>query len=212
MLSVGTSALPEAPLILDSLPHKQEQIVQPQTGWVVLSEVPVCLHAAGHGLAGWLADRPSWGVQGWRWKGNTPSLRRFSTGMTSLFPQSFLNQWHQFLLICPKNMCEQGSLLFRQNFYLLFFHELYFFKRCWALPKNTWVELTTILILFGSSLVEHRYQKRQGFALLKVTWEGMISLRRLCSDVIIFPSSLDILMEEQIPEKIEFVKALDLNQ
>lgn len=40
----------------------------------------------------------------------------------------------------------------------------------------------------------------------------MISLSRLCSDVIFFPSSLETLVEEQIPEKIEFVKALDLNQ
>lgn len=39
-LSVGTSALPEAPLILDSSSHKQDQIVQPQAGWVVLPEVP----------------------------------------------------------------------------------------------------------------------------------------------------------------------------
>lgn len=169
----------------------------------------MCLHAAGHGLTGWHADRTSWGCRGGDGGCNTPSLRRFSTGMISLIPQSFLNQWHQFLLICPKILCEQDSLLFRQNFYMQCFSWASFFKKVLGVAKNTWVGLTTSLILFGSSLVRHRYQKEQGFALLKVTWEGMISLSRFCSDVIFFPSSIETLMEEQIPEKSEFVKALD---
>lgn len=117
-----------------------------------------------------------------------------------------------FFWFAPRICVSRAVYCSDKIFICYFFMSFIFFKRYWTLPKNTWVELTTVLILFGSSLVEHRYQKRQGFALLKMTWEGIISLSRLCSDVIIFPSSLDILMEEQIPEKIEFVKALDLNQ
>lgn len=137
VLSVGTSALPEAPLILDSPSHKQDQIVQPQTGWVVLPEVPRTWPSMSACCRTWsdrLTEHPGRCRAG-DGGANMPSLRGFGTGMTSLFPQSFLNQWHQFLSICPKNMCEWDSLLFRLNFYLQFVHELYFLKRYWVLPK-----------------------------------------------------------------------------
>lgn len=97
LISVGMSALLEAPLILDSPFYKQ-----PQTGWVVLSEARstlsqwVCmpqdvLRQAGHAAASYLpADRPG-GCRDGEGRGNTLSLSRFGIGMTSLFPQTFLN-------------------------------------------------------------------------------------------------------------------------
>lgn len=134
LISVGVSPLTQAPLISDS-PCHSTTLPQPQTEWVVLSE----------------ANRTySGGCRYGEAEGNTPSLRRFRVGMTSLFLQSYLNQWHQYLLICPKNMSEQetyGPILFAICWSVLFKKK----KKALGIARNILTDLTSSLILNGCS-------------------------------------------------------------
>lgn len=125
LVAVGGSALPEAPLISESPFYKQPQMLQPQTGWVMLSEARRT--RPGGSAFRRTSHRASRWVRGWRWRGQHTLLekteRRHEQSLPTVIPESVTSI---SFFICPKNVSEQDTLLASQNFDLQFVDQFYF--------------------------------------------------------------------------------------